>query len=412
MQLRLVCNDFSGKTLLNNEICQPVVVFYFDNVAHIRAQRLRRPAGYLLLRHGMPSIACLITSNPLSPAAHATHSTPVKTEETYPKTYWPGESDFAPWNSRSNARGCISTLYWRAADGARRIAPSAYARHLVSLRTILRPTPESAGRDSGQLCGFARPTRLPGPVTRSPRHRTNLLGNLAFSPLVRRTKALKAAEAKQLAQRCRKVIGPFHPNSTPAHCSFSTPRKPTPPTSPLTVEPRPEQRRRSQPRLQRANSYLQPCHSSVYSGGAASRLPGAGAGTLWVVLVGLGGGVLAWTARRLRNRPEARRGASRIAEGLADGDDPSGQLRFPSSRGPQGCGSSGFQLLLDSRHPLAGERTAPPAEDGGGHGHGGDADADPGPGAEQLRGRAEVRAFKARLRAPTCLTFMTKALAV
>lgn len=52
-----------------------------------------------------------------------------------------------------------------------------------------------------------------GPITRSPRHRVNvnLLGNFAFSPMVRRTKTLRAAEAKQLEQRCRRVIEAIPP---------------------------------------------------------------------------------------------------------------------------------------------------------------------------------------------------------
>ena len=52
-----------------------------------------------------------------------------------------------------------------------------------------------------------------GPAVRSPRHRVNvnLLGSLAFSPMVRRSKKLKAAEAQRLEERCRTVIASIPP---------------------------------------------------------------------------------------------------------------------------------------------------------------------------------------------------------
>ena len=52
-----------------------------------------------------------------------------------------------------------------------------------------------------------------GDPARSTRHRVNvnLLGNRAFSPMVRRTKALKDAEAKQLQQRCQQAIAAIPP---------------------------------------------------------------------------------------------------------------------------------------------------------------------------------------------------------
>ena len=52
-----------------------------------------------------------------------------------------------------------------------------------------------------------------GPSVRSQRHRVNvnLPGSFAFSPLVRRTKKLKAFEGKKLEERCRKVIESIPP---------------------------------------------------------------------------------------------------------------------------------------------------------------------------------------------------------
>ena len=56
----------------------------------------RRPAGYLRLRQRY-ALNCLphhVESFVTTGTRHA-HSTPLKLEETYPRTYWPGEDDFA-----------------------------------------------------------------------------------------------------------------------------------------------------------------------------------------------------------------------------------------------------------------------------------------------------------------------------
>jgi len=60
------------------------------------AQDTRRPAGYLLLRerHALNCLPHYVESVVTHGTRH-THSTPEKTEETYPRAYWPGESDFA-----------------------------------------------------------------------------------------------------------------------------------------------------------------------------------------------------------------------------------------------------------------------------------------------------------------------------
>ena len=54
-----------------------------------------RPAGYLLLqqRHGLTCLPHHVESF-VSHGKRRTHSTPEKTQETYPRNYWPGESDF------------------------------------------------------------------------------------------------------------------------------------------------------------------------------------------------------------------------------------------------------------------------------------------------------------------------------
>ena len=54
-----------------------------------------RPAGYLLLqqRHGLTSVPHHVESF-VSHGTRRTQSTPEKTQETYPRNYWPGECDF------------------------------------------------------------------------------------------------------------------------------------------------------------------------------------------------------------------------------------------------------------------------------------------------------------------------------
>lgn len=56
----------------------------------------RRPAGYLWLRqrHALNCLPHPVESFVTAGTRH-THSTPLKLEETYPKSYWPGENDFA-----------------------------------------------------------------------------------------------------------------------------------------------------------------------------------------------------------------------------------------------------------------------------------------------------------------------------
>ncbi len=56
----------------------------------------RRPAGYFLLRqrHGLNCLPHHVESF-VTQGKRQTHSTPVKLEETYPRTYWPGDDDFA-----------------------------------------------------------------------------------------------------------------------------------------------------------------------------------------------------------------------------------------------------------------------------------------------------------------------------
>ena len=145
-------------------------------------------------------------------------------QETYTKTYWPGESDFAHLEFALKREGLhlqlLRALLPRlAADQLAAYIQSkptsVYARRIWFLYEELSSQrlnlPDVT---TGNYVDLLDPRDYyTGPARRSPRHRVNvnLLGNLAFSPLVRKTKALKAAEAKQLEERCRKVIEAIPP---------------------------------------------------------------------------------------------------------------------------------------------------------------------------------------------------------
>ncbi len=185
----------------------------------------RRPAGYLLLRqrHGLNCLPHHVESF-VTQGTRQTHSTPVKLEETYPRTYWPGEDDFAHLEFALKREG----LHLQLLRALLPLLPvdqltayiqskptSAYARRIWFLYEEFSGQrlnlPDVA---QGNYVGLLDPRDYyTGPVSRSQRHRVNvnLLGNLAFSPMVRRTKVLKNAEAKHLELRCQKVIASIPP---------------------------------------------------------------------------------------------------------------------------------------------------------------------------------------------------------
>ena len=185
----------------------------------------RRPAGYLWLRQRF-AINCLphpVESFITSGIRH-THTTPLKVEEMYPKPYWPGEDEFAQLEFALKHEGLHLQLL-------RALLPKLPADQ-VSTYIRSKPTSIFARRIwylyegfSGQRLNLPDVTQgnyvdlldprdyYTGPAIRSSRQRVNvnLPGNLAFSPLVRRTKTLKTAEAGKLEQSCRKVIAAIPP---------------------------------------------------------------------------------------------------------------------------------------------------------------------------------------------------------
>lgn len=185
----------------------------------------RRPAGYLWLRQRY-ALNCLPhpVESFVTAGTRQTHTTPLKLEETYPKSYWPGEDEFAHLEFALKHEGLHLQLL-------RALLPQLPADQLGAYIQS-KPTSIFARRIwylyeefSGQRLNLPDVTQgnyvdlldprdyYTGPVTRSPRQRVNvnLLGTLAFSPLVRRTKNLKTAEARKLEQSCRKVIAAIPP---------------------------------------------------------------------------------------------------------------------------------------------------------------------------------------------------------
>jgi Fic/DOC family len=185
----------------------------------------QRPAGYLLLRERY-ALQCL--PNPIesfvSPGTRRTHESQERTQEIYPKSYWPGDSDFDHLEFALKREGVhlqlLRTLLPRLPVDAltayiQSKPTSAYARRIWFLYE------EFSGRQlnlpdvtQGNYVELLDPQEYyVGPPTRSPRHRVNvnLLGTLGFSPMIRRTRKLQAAEDRKVEQRCRKVIEAIPP---------------------------------------------------------------------------------------------------------------------------------------------------------------------------------------------------------
>jgi len=185
----------------------------------------RRPAGYLLLqqRHPAPCLPHFVQSF-VGQGARQTHTTPLKTEEVYPKAYWPGESDFEHLEFALKHEGLHLQFLraWlpqlpedRLAEYVRSKPTSAYARRIWLLFE------EFSGHQldlpdvtQGNYVDLLDPREYyTGPAIRRPRQRVNvnLPGLFDFSPMVRRTKALRIAETKPLEQDCRKIIEAIPP---------------------------------------------------------------------------------------------------------------------------------------------------------------------------------------------------------
>lgn len=187
----------------------------------------RQPAGYLHLRtkHALDALPHHVESYIVKHGSRKTQSLLEKTQEIYPMAYWPGDSDFAHLEFAFKYEGMHLQLL-------RALLPK-YPAEEVTAYVKSKPTSAYARRVWLLYEEFAKHRlELPdlrqgnyvdllnaddyytGPALPSRRHRVyiNLLGNLSFSPMVRRTKRLKVAEAKSLAQRCQRVIAAIPPD--------------------------------------------------------------------------------------------------------------------------------------------------------------------------------------------------------
>ena len=196
------------------------MTFRFDNAAHICCARVP-PSGRIptAAAAACAELSAAQLESFVTHGTRQTHSTPERREETYPRTYWPGDTDldhleFALKREGLHLQFLRLLLPLLPADGMAAYVQSkptsAYARRIWFLYEEFTgkrlDVPDVA---QGNYVDLLDPRDYyTGPVTRSPRHRVNmnLLGTLAFSPMVRRSKALRAAEGKQLEKRCRKVI--------------------------------------------------------------------------------------------------------------------------------------------------------------------------------------------------------------
>jgi hypothetical protein len=181
---------------------------------------VRRAVGYLWLRQ-RHAINCLPhhVESFVTTGARQTHSTPLKREEIYPKSYWPGDDDFSHLEFALKHEGLHLQLL---RDLLPRLSADQVSSYIQS-----KPTSIFARRIWYLYENFSgRRLDLPdvsqgnyadllderdyyvGPDQRSSRQRVNvnLLGTPVFCPLVRRTKTLQAFATAKLEQQCRKVI--------------------------------------------------------------------------------------------------------------------------------------------------------------------------------------------------------------
>lgn len=186
------------------------------------------PMGYRLLRE-RHAVACLphdVESFVLSQGNRRTEVAPDgRRTEYYVGKYWPGDSDFDHLEFALRYEGLHLGLLRALLPQLDRAATAAYVRAkptgVYSRR--LWYLYESFTDTRLDLCdaiqgGYVdladQQFYYTGVPERSPRHRVNmnLLGTPAFSPIIRRTKALAKWESQRLDERSRKVVAGIPPD--------------------------------------------------------------------------------------------------------------------------------------------------------------------------------------------------------
>jgi len=186
-----------------------------------------QPMGYRLLRerHGLACLPHDVESFVLAQGNRRTEVAPDgRQTEYYVRQYWPGDSDFDHLEFALRYEGLhlglLRALLPRLDPDATaayvRAKPTGtYARRIWFLyETVTATRLDIPDATQGNYVDLADPrTYYTGLPERSPRHRVNmnLLGTPAFSPMIRRTKALAKWESQRLDERSRKVVADIPP---------------------------------------------------------------------------------------------------------------------------------------------------------------------------------------------------------
>lgn len=183
--------------------------------------------GYRLLRerHALSVLPHDVESFLLEQGVRRTEVAEGWRTEYYPRRYWPGDSDFDHLEFALRYEGLDLGLLRALLP---RLDPAALAAHvgakpggayvrriwfLYESFTVSRLDLPSASQ--GSYVDLADPQfYYTGVPERSPRQRVNmnLLGTPAFTPMIRRTKALAKWESERLDERSRRVVAEIPPD--------------------------------------------------------------------------------------------------------------------------------------------------------------------------------------------------------
>jgi len=185
-----------------------------------------QPMGYRLLRE-RHAVACLphdVESFSLSRGTRRTEIAPDGRRTEYRVRQWPGDADYDHLEFalcyEGLHLGLLRTLLprldpFKTAEYIRSKPTGVYARRIWYLcETFTGIRLDLPDATQGNYVDLADPrSYYTGVPERSPRHRVNmnLLGTPAFSPIIRRTKALTKWESQRLDERSRKVVADIPP---------------------------------------------------------------------------------------------------------------------------------------------------------------------------------------------------------
>lgn len=185
-----------------------------------------QPMGYRLLqeRHAISVLPHDVESFVLAQGVRRTELSDGRRTEYYIRRYWPGDSDFDHLEFALRYEGLdlglLRALLPRLdamalATHVRAKPGGAYARRIWFLyESFTGSRLDLPNATQGAYVDLADPHfYYTGVPKRSPRQRVNmnLLGTPAFSPMIRRTKALAKGESERLDERSRRVVAEIPP---------------------------------------------------------------------------------------------------------------------------------------------------------------------------------------------------------